>query len=141
MEAARRSWVASWVFFAWLLTGWLLVLIVRHAAYPHGTWDWVSLVLLWFLSIGLVAWMGLRLVLYLGLKRTMRRGGAPLLTVQFVRNFLLVGWVLALVFRLGALFEVPNLVSGIPLWAFSTALVAFSIWRRARRRRGPAIDR
>jgi hypothetical protein len=141
MENDRRSWIASWTTLAWVLSGWVLILIVRPATYGHVAWDWFSLILLWLFSLALLAWLGLRVVRYIGEKRQLRAGGAPILTRQLVRNFLLVGWALALAFRLVALFEVPNLVTGVPLWTFSAALVAFFIWSGVKRRRTSSVER
>jgi hypothetical protein len=140
MASDRRSWIASWTTLAWVLSGWVLTLIVRPATYGHVAWDWFSLILLWLFSLALVVWLGLRVVLYLGEKRHLRADGAPILTQRFVRNFLLVGWTVALAFRLVALFEVPNLVSGVPLWTFSAALVAFFVWTRVKRRRTRTVE-
>jgi hypothetical protein len=126
MHDGRRRWIATRATLAWLFAAWLLVWIVRAAAYGHvhGVWDWMSLVLLWLLTAGLILWFGLRVVAYAAQKPE-----------RFVRNFLFVGWVIALIFRLFTGGGVPSLVSFGLFWTFTGTLVAFFIWRRDKRRR------
>jgi hypothetical protein len=137
MEDARR-WIASWTTLAWVLAVWVLMVIVRPATYGHVAWDWLTLILLWLLSLALVAWVVLRVVLYVSEKRRLRSEGVPVLTHRTIRSFLLVGWVIALIFRLttvGGGSGVLNLVTFVLFWTFTVALIAFFIWTRLQRRR------
>jgi hypothetical protein len=122
-----------------VLVGWLTMLAIDIAFNPGPTtWGWIHAILYLAFTVALLGLLALRAVVYISHRARIKKEGGEFFTARFVKRFLIVGWLLAVLFRLATIYDLPNAVSGGPLWLFSAGLLAYFVYWLARRSRSGA---
>lgn len=116
----------------------MILLVIKATADPDGRdglLNWIHGLLYLGFTVGLIVVVLARAVAYARDRSRVRRAGGRFFTTRFVKWFLIIGWVFAVLFRF-ATFEdnIPVAVSVGPFWVFSIGIIVFFVVRRLRRR-------
>lgn len=116
----------------------MILAVIEVAAYPEtsaGLLAWIHELLYLAFTVALVVVLLVRAVGYARDRFRVRRAGGQFFTARFIKWFLIVGWVFAVLFRFATFGDdIPVAVSVGPFWLFSIGLIVFFVGRRLRRR-------
>ncbi len=104
-----------------LVVGWIGVLSYRLIMDPpyHGAANWISAILLWALSLGLIFFAGARAILYFRERMQVKRAGGAF----FTKSFLIRGWLVTVVYA----FLAARLDEEVIRWSGAALFLGFTL--------------